>query len=282
MWGDDDEDAAKDNQEAATAAENVKLAKQKRDARRANNIHAAWENGLWGLLERRLRYLAHAYNVFGYNAERFDMILLCSQLCTLAKEAGRRDVSIHREGSSIRYMKIDSLRICEIKRLLAPGTSLAGLALACNLEINKGIFPFAQFTSLEFLSLPHLPQDAKEWVSDLDPSKAPSQTEVDEQCRFFEEQNFSCIGDFLDFYLNLDCVILHRCIIKMAQMYYKILGLNFIDARKYTVSSFASMGAQIFLARKCRPAMFFPNHQRLYSLLKQSLRGGRYCCCICL
>jgi hypothetical protein len=171
-------------------------------------------------------------------------------------------------------MKFSGVVICEIKRLLGPGTSLASLGAACNLEQVKSIFPFRQFTTLSFLDRPSLPPDAADWTSDLNPTHSPSQEEVDKALAFFQAKKFSNIGQYLEFYLDLDVLILQRSVVAMADVYYDILGLNFIDSRRLTTSSLASAGSQAFLSRNVRPCNFFPNHQRLYNLLKKSLRGG--------
>jgi hypothetical protein len=256
------------------ASEAVQKLKLKREARRIADVEKSWDHGVFGLLERRLRQLVAGYQIFGFNSDSFDLVLLSSQLSTYAKETGRKHVSMSRQGSRIRWLKMSGVVICEIKRLLGPGTSLASLGTACNLEQVKGIFPFRQFVSLDFLDRPSLPPDAADWASDLNPIHSPSQADVDEAIAFFRAKNFSKISDFLEFYLDLDVIILQRSVVAMAQVYYKILGLNFIESRKTTVSSLSSAGAQHFLARQCRPCNFFPNHARLYNLLKKSLRGG--------
>ena len=276
--GTEDDDAEvlisdQDTMDSWASAAAVKDAKQ-REARIINDIEKSWENSIFGILQRRLHYLARCYHIFGFNTEGFDSVLLASRLITYAKESGRRDVKMCREGARIKYIIIDSVRFSEIKRLLGPGTSLASLAKACNLEEEKFIFPFARFTSLSFLWEKELPRNAADWASDLNPEKTPSQDEVDAAIRLFHEKGFQSISSYLDYYLRLDVIITQQAVVKMSLVYYDILGLNIVDSRRLTVSSLASCAAQTFLARHKRPACYFPNHQRLYSLLKMSLRGG--------
>ena len=130
------------------------------------------------------------------------------------------------------------------------------------------------FTSLAFLDEPKLPPDCADWSSDLNPEKTISQEEVDAALQLFEAKQMKSISCFLEYYLDLDCTILLRSIVAMHDLYYQFLQLSFVESRKWTVSSFASTAAQTWLARRKRPANYFPNHCRLYSLLKQSLRGG--------
>jgi hypothetical protein len=171
-------------------------------------------------------------------------------------------------------MKISNVLICEVKRLLGPGASLKNLAEASNLEISKGIFPFSCFTSLSFLDRTALPPDASSWANNLNPAASPSQQQVDEAIDFFNSQHFSTISDYLEWYLDKDVEILQRCVIAISEVYYSILGLNVLECGRLTVSSLASLGAQTFLSRHCRPAFFSCNHQRMYAILRRSLLGG--------
>ena len=157
-------------------------------------------------------------------------------------------------------MKLGGILMCELKRLLSPGFSLAALGAACQLEEVKFIFPFSKFTTLEFLDLPSLPSDASEWVNDLNPSYSPSQEAVSEAIASYESHGFTSIGQYLEFYLALDVVILQKSVVAMAEVYYSILGLNIIESRKLTVSSLASCGAQTWLARRCRPCQVSTPH----------------------
>jgi len=261
--------------EGAHVALEAALAMQKkREARRISDIEQAWSWSIFGILERRLTHLAHCYNVYGFNSSSFDLVILCSRLIVYAKETGRRDVTIQREGTRIPWMRIQGVKLCEIKKLCSPGASLSSLGESCNLAVKKQLFPHKVNTHASFLDRATLPRDAKDWASDLNPAHSPSQAEVDEVLALYEEKGFQTIGQFLEYYLDLDCDILQKSAVAMHQRYYDILGLSYIDSRKSSVSSFSSCGAQTFLARHRRPAQYFANHCRLYSLIRESLRGG--------
>jgi hypothetical protein len=214
------------------------------------------------------------FSFIPHSRERFDNVILCSSILTYCKQTGRRDVSLHRQGSQIRHMIIGGIRLGEIKRLLAPGTSLSSLGVSCGIPEVKSIFPFSRLTTFQFLQEKQLPTDCADWASDLTPDKIPTQAEVDAALALFREKNMKTVSDFLEYYLTLDCVILQLSIIKMHDIYFQFLGLSFVDCRRHTVSSFSSVAAHHYLARFKHGAAFFVNHQRIYSLLKQSLRGG--------
>ena len=244
-------------------------AKEKKATRK---IEVAWKSSLFGKVEARLLRLAQAYYVWAINGSSFDFVLLCGQLSVFAKERQVGSVSVQKEGSKLRWLRMAGVRFCEIQHLLFPGTSLASLAKTCNLKIAKGIFPFEKFTSMCFLDQHKLPEKVEEWKSRLNPTKGPSQQEVDEALALFEEKKFENVGDYLRHYLVLDVSILLQCVVAMELEYTKILGLDFIEVGKITVSSLSAAGAQAFLARGKKAGQFSPNHSRLYAVSFQPVR----------
>ena len=238
----------------------------KTNARLVREIQKAWEFSIFGILQKRLRYLARCYTVFAFNASRFDSVLICGKLTTWAKQMGKRGVSIHKESSSIRHILIDGLRITDIRRLAPPNIDLSGLARMCNVREEKFIFPFEKLTNFEFLLSPSLPKDKDEWRNTLTPSKSPTQEMVNQAIAFFEEKQFTSVMSYLKYYLSLDVLLLQQSVTAIGVVYHQILGLHYLDSRKYTTSSLSSAGAQTFLARNRRPGVYFANHSRTYSV----------------
>jgi hypothetical protein len=262
---DDDADVRLDAGLEKKARNQLYRLKKRRESKRILAIEQAWDNNIFGILEKRLNHLCKVFNVFALNAEAFDLILLYAKIICYCKSQGPgREVSIQKEGAKIRYLKIGSIRLTDIKRLLAGGTSLDSFGKMCGLDIQKSIFPFEKFTSRDYLSEPCLPSDAQDWASRLNPEKSPTQKEVDEALKQFREEKMSCVGDFLKKYLLLDVKILLRSIVAMAETYYKILKIDFTDSGLFTVSSLASLGAAHYLARNKKPAMFHCQHARTY------------------
>ena len=196
----------------------------------------------------------------------FDMVILGSKIITYAKETGKKGVSLHREGSKIRFIKVGGVWIAEIKRLLSPGSSLSRLARTCNLVESKMIFPFDRFTSPAFLQERRLPAFASAWSNELNPDASPTQQDVDSALAEFESHGDSCVGSYLKRYLRLDVIILLKSVVALKKEYYAILGLDFVECCKYTVSSLSALGAQSFLFRSKRVGQFFVNHSRMYSV----------------
>jgi hypothetical protein len=248
--------------------ERLELLQSLRQKRRILAVESSWRNGLFGLLEARLSRLSTSYVVYAFNAEGFDLVLLCSDLLVHSKEIGL-SASMHREGNRIRWLKLGGVHLAEVKRLFGAGTSLKKAAATCGVEEVKAIWPYDLCNSYEYLSTPRLPPLAADWASALNPAAAPTQEQVDEALRLFDERGFANVGEYLDYYLALDVTILLKVCLVLKAEYYRILGLDFVDSGKNTVSSLSALGAQMYLARNKRPGCFFPNHARLYSVRKK-------------
>jgi hypothetical protein len=239
---------------------------EEEDKRWRLQVRDSWRNSVFGLAERQLEALANRYLVWGFNAEAYDLVILCSALATHLKSDSRSGVKMQREGGKIRSFRFDNILLLEAKRLVAPGFSLARLAEMCGLEESKGIFPFDLFVCKEFLSEPRLPADCRGWANRLNPLKTPSQAEVDAVQEFFDASGFKSVGEYLVYYLRLDVVLLLKSVVRLSGQLYDKLGLHVADSGKFTISSLATAASQSYLARNKRPANFFPNNAKIYSV----------------
>jgi hypothetical protein len=186
------------------------------------------------------------------------------------KSSGKgRDLKLRRLGSKITYLKFLGIEMAEAKKLLAPGFSLSSMASMCGLEESKAVFPFEKFNSREFLELPSLPPKAEDWVSSLDPTKAPSQQTVDEALETFARLKCQKIKDFLIWYLRLDVILLLKAVVKLGRGFYSTLAVSPVDSRKYTISSLVTYAAQMRLMRDKRPAQFFCNDSVKFSVRRK-------------
>ena len=64
---------------------------------------------------------------------------------------GLKGVSMQRDGSKISCIRFSNIYLGEIRKLMSAGASLSQVAKICELELSKSIFPFARFTSEDFL-----------------------------------------------------------------------------------------------------------------------------------
>jgi DNA polymerase type B, organellar and viral len=250
----------------------------KRAARLQRNVQLSWQHSLLGQIESRLHFLALQTTCFAINAEAFDNVLLVADVACIAKENRKPDVKICRQGAKVKWIRVDGLYFCDIKNLLSPGTSLDSLGKMCHLPVTKGIFPWEKFTSPAYLEETRLPADKEEWKSSLQPDGGPSQAMVDEVLLFYQNSGFANVGEYLRHYLIKDVEILQQAVVALSRSFYAQLGINFLGLRKHTISGLANAAAHAFLLRGKRHGIMTCNHSKLYSILKNGLRGGESVC----
>ena len=156
-----------------------------------------------------------------------------------------------------------------------PGTTPKKLAKTCNLECQKGIFPFAKFTSRDYLAETELPTDAADWASDLNPTASPTQEEVNEALQQFKKWGCNNVGDYCAEYLRLDCEVTLGCALRLNEKFRSIVGLHPVSYGLWTVASLSNAAVQLDLHRRKKPAVRFANSYVIHSLLATTgLRGG--------
>ena len=69
-------------------------------------------------------------------------------------------------------------------------------------------------------------------------------------------------------------VLLLKSAVRLADGYFAILGLNFVDSNKHTISSLAFLASQTRLMRDARVGMFNVRNELAYAILKSGTRGG--------
>jgi hypothetical protein len=247
----------------------------KADRQRRQQVEAAWRQGVWGWLESNLLTLAHRFVVWGFNSKNYDLPLLLPALVIFFKEAGLGRVRIQREGTQIMSLTVDGITFQEVLRLLPPGMSLDRFREMCHLQdVRKMIFPFGQLdASQEFLAATELPARAEDWRNTLT-GECPPQSSVDEARQFFATAGFPHVRAYLTHYLRADVSMLVQGVEKMRQTYLDLFGLDLVDSGKFTISGLSALAAQTHLARNRRLGMMVINDRRLYSILKQGIRGG--------
>jgi hypothetical protein len=194
----------------------------------------------------------------------FDAVLVGAAMACISKENGWGRFSLERDGTRVKRIKFDGIALLEAKRLVGPGSSLDSLSRACGLESVKGAFPFRRLVHYSFLLEPELPSDLASWESDLNPDKSPTADQVSAMLEFYRRSKYTCVGQFLDHYLALDCRLLLQSLLALKAHYLEILRLDLVEMGKFTVSSLSMAGAQAYLMRTRRPGAFFVNDSRTF------------------
>ncbi len=162
----------------------------------------------------------------------------------------------------------------DLRKLLAPGFSLAQLCETVGLTMAKGLFPHDLVDPEgRFLDEPELPANAKDWFNRLD-QRSPSQREVDAARQLFREKQFTSVRQYYLYYLDCDLIILLESLERFFKELHTIVGLHPVACNKLTVSSFAFLAAQYQLVHDLRPGCFSVNHCAMYAALKRGTRGG--------
>jgi hypothetical protein len=233
------------------------------------NAAYAWSYGLFGLFATHLESMAMRFVLWGFNCEAYDLVILCSMLTTYLKSTGRSCMEMQREGSKVKSFSFKGIQMKEAKKLLGPGFSLDTFSAMCGLENpeeKKGKFPFDKLRSNEFLLEKRLPSNAKDWKNTLNPKASLSQEEVDKVLQLYDEKGFETVGQYLEYYLKLDVIILLKSMTKLTKGFYDTLGVHAMDSQKYTIPSLATLGTQTYLMRNKRIGNFFANNATLYSV----------------
>ena len=164
----------------------------------------------------------------------------------------------------------------DIARLLAPSTSLRKFGQLFGLEQAKAHFPFAYLTSVERLNDCWLPENLELWKSEL---TGPQVSEAEllsirqEAERLWRELNCQNVGDYLSGYLQLDVEILHEGVQRWIANLEELLGINFVEAGKFTISSLSYVAGIKSAESRQQVGSFFPNNSQLYAVLRQGMRG---------
>lgn len=206
----------------------------------------------------------------------YDNVLLFQFLVPRLVELGQAP-RVCKKGNRVTSIVARSgVEFRDIARLLAPTTSLKKFGQLFGLEQAKAHFPFAYLTSVARLADDRLPTDLDLWRSEL---TGPDLTEQDlkeivgEAQRLYDQLECKSVGDYLAGYLNLDVEILHEGALRWIATLENVLGINFIEAGKFTISSLSYTAGLKSAESRLQIGSFFPNNSQLYSVLRLGMRG---------
>ena len=160
----------------------------------------------------------------------------------------------------------------DITKMLAPGTDLRNFGKLFGLQQKKAHFPFSLLTSVDVLEREGLPSDPQCWESDLGGDPIDPEHILEAQ-RLYEEAGCKCLGDYLKTYLKLDVVVLYKSSLLWRKNLMELTGVDFVESRKFTISSMSNYAGTMCQAEKLRIGSFFPNNRRTYGLFKRGMRG---------
>ena len=161
----------------------------------------------------------------------------------------------------------------DVTKLLAPSINLRAFGKLFNLEQAKAHFPFGLLTSLSELERPSLPTDPRLWKSELTGNATSTEAEIEEARQLFEAAGCNNLGDYLRAYLKLDVIVLHKATQEWRKTLKTYVGVDFVEANKFTISSLSNYAGPKKAAAHNRIGNFFPNNAQNYRLLRAGMRG---------
>lgn len=218
-----------------------------------------------------LVYLTEFFFSSGY-----DHVLLESYLVPYLVEEKWRP-KLEKRGNkvlTIKTKKGPSFR--DITKLLAPSTNLAGFGRLFGLEQEKADFPFSYLDSIKKLHERQLPSDVKHWESDLKGGQETAEDlalKIARSQQLFVQAGCQTLGDYLKHYLMLDVEILFRATHLWRRDLAKVIDIDFIEHRKFTISSLSYLAGQRSAAQNLSIGTFSVNNSQIYKLLRQGMRG---------
>ena len=237
-------------------------------------IRSACRNSLPGLLEKKLMDLCGLYVVYSFYGSGYDHVLLVGYLAPYWYEKKLRP-QIEKRGNKVTAVSLKRGSVTtfrDITKMLAPGTDLRSFGKLFGLEQKKAHFPFSILTCAASLELPSLPEDAESWKSDLG-GKAVTRAEIEEAVALFREAKCENVGQYLRTYLRLDVVVLFKSVLRWRESLLETVGVDFVESRKFTISSMSNYAGSLCQADRLRVGCFFPNNRRNYGLLRRGMRG---------
>ena len=202
-------------------------------------------------------------------------MLLESYLIPYLFETNQRP-KMEKRGSKVTLIKTrNGITFRDITKLLAPSTNLRNFGKLFNLEMEKGFFCHGYFDSVTKLNDPRLPVDLEAWRSDL---TGPDVSEADVAAahELYRKGGCNTLGDYLKLYLRLDVVILFVAGQKWRQKLKSLIHVDFVESRKFTISSLANLASGKSLVSRQEIGNFFPNNSQVYRLLREGMRGYIY------
>lgn len=190
----------------------------------------------------------------------------------------KRNPQLRKKGNRVVVITTNiGIQFRDVTKLLAPSMNLRKFGKLFNLTVEKAHFPFSILKSVDDLSRIGLPGDRASWTSDLSGPSPPSDTELDEiisEAQALYTASQCCnLGSYLSTYLLRDIQVTLQATQKLRSALEDLIGLDFVECEKFTISSLSYTAGLKFMERNRREGQFFPNNAQLYGLLRNGMRG---------
>ena len=256
-----------------------------------------------------IQLLLKSYNVFAFNASRYDTPLLCPLIIALTcKNSSKsssgwvkgsllgvpkqmRNLKIAKRDSSINRLTLNlsptsHIRFMDYRQLETVQLSLSKLiTIYCPKELNlgKGLFPHSLATSIHRLKNTHslpLTNNLDLWTSELT-GEVPSMDELRQAMIDFTQSQASNVYEYGRYYCKNDTISLRHAVYSSRLFDWHDRSIDFVLFNKFTLPSLSSYlclyWTPLRLANHIPPYEY--SHPVLNQIVNHSIVGGLTLCC---
>ena len=266
-------------------------------------------HGLHHQFIQSIEDLLKSYNVFAFNASRYDTPLLCPLIIALtcknsSKSSGGwvkgsllgvpkqlRNLHIHKRGSSINRLNLNlsstsHIRLMDYRQLESVQLSLSKLiTIYCpkELHLGKGLFPHSLATSIHRLKNTHSLPSTKNlhlWKSELT-GEVPTMDELRQAMIDFTQSQASNVYEYGRYYCKNDTISLRHAVYCSRLFDWHDSKIDFVLFNRFTLPSLSSYLCLYWtpLTHVKHIPPYEYNHPVLNQIVDQSIVGGLTLCC---
>jgi len=198
-------------------------------------------------------------------------------LSTIHMICKKNFVSILRKNKKSNNKWSMNLYIKDLRDLVSSNMSLDQVGQLFNLNVSKLCFPYEQATSIKKLKKLHSlhANDEKFWTDTFTGKLVPLEQRQNAQT-IFDQKNFTNLYEFNNYYLTIDCLLLHCVLLKIFHTYLTD-SIDIFIRRKFSQSSLSYQQFFIIEPSKQINQILAPvqiNNPFFNYFIKQAVTGG--------
>jgi len=252
--------------------------------------------GIFSQILCRLNQIIFESILFAFNGSNYDNYLLANPLI-LCLTKRKHKIQLFKKGNSISTIQCtikkniqaksnkktdcyftSNLWIKDIRNMVSANMTLDQIGQLFNISFKKLCFPYNKAVTVE--ALKHIdslhPYDELFWEDTFTGKPVHLEDRINAQ-KLFDKHNFENIYQFGNYYLMLDCLLLHSIVLTIFHTYLKDSGINIFLRRNFSQSNLAYQ--ELFIVQPSRQIIqnLAPkkiSHPFLNYFIKKGVTGG--------
>jgi hypothetical protein len=251
--------------------------------------------GIFSHMLARLNQIVHENIIFSFNGANYDNYLLANPLILCLTKLNHK-VFLYKKGSSISTIRVSiqrnilakpsknknsnfpvNLYLKDIRFMVSAAMTLDRIGQLFNIKFKKLVFPYNKAISIEALKNTSSlnPHDDEYWHDSFTGKQIPLKERLNAQ-NVFEEKGFLNLYEYSNYYLTIDCVLLHSIVLTIFNTYLAD-RVNIFIRRNYSQSNLAYQ--ELFIVQPSRQILhnLAPkkiSHPFLNYVIKKGVTGG--------